>query len=504
VLSTPWRRIRARRSRLSLRGRVLVAGLAMVLVGLVAADVATFAALRSFLYSEADSRLADAVDTVAHAVHADGQVDDDDLVAAEQGGLIAPGMYAERRAPDGSVMIFGGTARVAPRLPEPLPVPPGAPGTTRSAGHAEVAHLTFRSPSTVADQGDALVRVQRSAEGGSVIVVAMALDGVDRTLARLALIEAVVGVVVLGAVAVVGSRLVRIGLSPLDDIGHTAAAISGGDMSRRVERTDDATEVGRLGRAINDMLQRIEVALTEEQEAQDRLRRFVADASHELRTPLAAVEAYAELARRAADAHPEDLDRVLDGIGRESRRMGGLVGDLLLLSRLDQGRPLEQAPVDLGLVVSESADAFRAVAPDRPFRVLTGDLVEVAGDRDRLRQVIDNLLANARQHTPPGTPVDIDVGATTRTAVVHVVDHGPGITPSDSSRVFERFTRLDPSRARTGTGTGAGLGLAIVRAIVDAHDGTVAVAPTNGGGATFTVTLPLLPAGPCPAAHPIT
>jgi two-component system OmpR family sensor kinase len=320
----------------------------------------------------------------------------------------------------------------------------------------------------------------------------MALDGVDLTLARLAAIEVVVGVVVLAAVTVLGSRLVGVGLRPLHAIGATAAAISAGDMSRRVARTDETTEVGRLGHAINDMLHRIEVALAEEQAAQDRLRRFVADASHELRTPLAAVEAYADLARRAADDHPEDLARVLDGIGRESRRMGGLVADLLLLSRLDQGRPLEQAPVDLGLVVSESADAFRAVAPDRPLGVRNGTLVEVDGDRDRLRQVVDNLLANAREHTPPDTPVEVDVEATADVAVVRVADHGPGIATDQSSHVFERFTRLDPARARpdTGAGTGAGLGLAIVRAIVEAHDGTVTVGPTDGGGATITVTLP--------------
>jgi two-component system OmpR family sensor kinase len=491
VLIPGRRRSPGRRARLSLRGRLLVAGLAMVLAGLVAADVATFVALRSFLYSEADARLASAVDTVKHAVHDDGHVDEDDFVAAEKGGLLAAGTYVQRRAPDGSTMTFGGEAGVEPRLPEPLPSPPDI--TDPSAGNG-AAHATFRSPNADPGRGDVLVRVQRTGEGGPVIVVAMALAGIDRTLARLAAIEAVVGALVLVAVGVLGSRLVRIGLRPLDDIGATAGAIAAGDMSRRVERTDEATEVGRLGGAVNDMLHQIEEALAEEQAAQDRLRRFVADASHELRTPLAAVEAYAELARRAADAHPEDLARVLDGIGAESRRMGGLVGDLLLLSRLDQGRPLERVPVDLGLVVSESAEVFQAVAPDRACGVRTGGLVEVVGDRDRLRQVMDNLLANARQHTPPGTPVEVDVEGGTGEAVVRVADHGPGIAACLTPQVFERFTRLDPSRLRsdTGAGTGAGLGLAIVRAIVEAHDGTVTVGPTRGGGATFTVTLPLL------------
>jgi two-component system OmpR family sensor kinase len=244
------------------------------------------------------------------------------------------------------------------------------------------------------------------------------------------------------------------------------------------------------------MLQRIEHALALRSASEGRLRRFVADASHELRNPLAAVEAYAELAERAEHSHPEDLPRLLAGVRAESRRMSLLVADLLLLSRLDQGRPLEQAPVDLGLVASDALDACRLLDPHRPVALRTDGLVEVRGDRDRLRQVLDNLLDNARRHTPPGTPIEVEVGRPNGrggTASVRVIDHGPGVRPGDERRVFERFSRAGaaPSGSRQAA-PGTGLGLAIVQAIAEAHGGGATVHRTPGGGATFVVAIPTM------------
>jgi two-component system OmpR family sensor kinase len=292
---------------------------------------------------------------------------------------------------------------------------------------------------------------------------------------------------VLAALAVLGLWVVRIGLRPLEEIGTTAAAIADGDLTRRVERAEPRTEVGRLGLALNAMLAQIEAAFDAQAASERRLRRFVADASHELRTPLAAVRAYAELFGRGADRRPDDLERAMTGIGRESERMTVLVEDLLLLARLDEGRPLEREPVELDEVVTEAVDAAVAVDPDRPVD-LEADPVVVLGDRDRLRQVLDNLLSNVRAHTPPGSPVRVRVGSENGLAVVEVADSGPGMTSEEAARVFERFYRSDSSRSRA-TG-GVGLGLSIVAAVAEAHGGAVSAHSTPGDGATFRITFP--------------
>lgn len=224
-------------------------------------------------------------------------------------------------------------------------------------------------------------------------------------------------------------------------------------------------------------------------EASDmRLRRFIADASHELRTPLAAVRAYAELFDRGASTRPDDLRRSMSGITREAERMSLLVDDLLLLARLDEGRPLEQKPVDLAAVVGDAVDAARVVEPGRQID-LSVEPVAVTGDGARLRQVLDNLLANARAHTPATTPVSVALRRVDGRAELAVADHGPGLTEEQAARVFERFYRADSSRARASGGVG--LGLSIVAAVTEAHGGTAEVQSTPGGGATFVIALPL-------------
>ena len=224
-------------------------------------------------------------------------------------------------------------------------------------------------------------------------------------------------------------------------------------------------------------------------EASDRrLRRFIADASHELRTPLAAVRAYAELFERGASSRPEDLERSTSGITREAERMSLLVDDLLLLARLDEGRPLERKPVDLASVVREAVDAARVVDPELRIE-LSAEPAIVTGDEARLRQVIDNLLANTRSHTPEGSPVSVELRSAYGRAELRVADRGPGLTTEQAAHVFERFYRADSSRARASGD--AGLGLSIVAGVTEAHGGTAVVWPTPGGGATFEITLPL-------------
>jgi two-component system OmpR family sensor kinase len=361
------------------------------------------------------------------------------------------------------------------------------------------------------------VQPRRDGSGGSVVVAA-SLDGIDSTTRQLRLIDLVVSLVVLVALAGVGAAIVRASLRPLVDIEQTARAIAAGDLTRRVPDRDPRTEVGRLGRALNTMLAQIESAFgaraaseaaarrSEEaaRHSEDRMRRFVADASHELRTPLTTIRGFAELYRQGAARDPAELDRLMRRIEDQAARMGLLVEDLLLLARLDQQRPLDRDPVDLLALAADAVNDARAVAPDRQIELVlgTGDgdgdrgsALVVLGDDQRLRQVLANLVNNALTHTPAGSPVEVRVGTAPLDgrpgAAVEVVDHGPGLTPEQTERVFERFYRADPVRSHAGGGTG--LGLSIVAALVAVHGGTVQVDSVPGRGARFRVVLPLAP-----------
>jgi two-component system OmpR family sensor kinase len=242
------------------------------------------------------------------------------------------------------------------------------------------------------------------------------------------------------------------------------------------------------------MLGQLEAAFAERTASERRLRRFVGDASHELRTPLSAVQAYAELFERGARERPEDLARAMAGIERESRRMGDLVDELLLLARLDQGRPLERVPVDLAELAREAVDAARTLEPARPWSLEAPDTLGVIGDPTRLRQVLDNLLGNVRAHTPVGSPARVSLRRANGSAFIEVADSGPGLGAEESARVFERFYRADPSRSRDRGGSG--LGLAIVAAIAEAHGGRASVESPPGSGARFVVSLPALVPSP--------
>ncbi|HEX6677639.1 MAG TPA: HAMP domain-containing sensor histidine kinase [Actinomycetes bacterium] len=489
---------------LSLRGRLLALVLALLFFGLAVADLATYAALRSFLLGRVDQQLDAASASIERAAPGLGGhgVDPRYLRQLSQ---VAPGVFVEWRDPDGDpVDVPGGYGSYgqpsSPRLPDRLAALSPGPG---ASGRDLVAHLNV--PAVERGGPSYRVRVSPFGFGGGTLLLALPLGDVSATLRRLLLVEALVTATVLALAVAAGLWLVRLGLRPLDDISATAATIARGDLSRRVARSEPDTEVGRLGQALNLMLGQIEAAFAERQasearlrQSEERLRRFAGDASHELRTPLAAIRAYAELFRRGADRHPEDLPRLLRRIESEAARMGGLVDDLLLLARLDQGRPLERHPVDLGAVVTEAVEAARAVEPGRPLELGIGltDSVEVLGDQDRLRQVVDNLLGNVRAHTPGGTPARVRVWSQDGTGVVEVADDGPGLTMEQAERVFERFYRADSSRSRApaehGREGGSGLGLAIVAAIATAHGGRALVRSTPGDGAVFRVELPLL------------
>ena len=345
-------------------------------------------------------------------------------------------------------------------------------------------------------------RAVGAATDDGTVVTALPTAAADATVRRYVVVELLVAVVGLTLAGAGANVLVRRGLRPLTRVAATATRVSElpldkGEVSlrERVADADPGTEVGQVGAALNRMLGHVEEALTARQESEQQVRRFVADASHELRTPLASIRGYTELVRRSDERLPDGAGQALARVEAEAVRMTALVEDMLLLARLDAGRPLERESVDLAeLAVDAVADAHVA-GPDHVWRldVEADDEAEgdpatlVRGDDHRLRQVLANLLANARLHTPAGTHVEVAVRREGDDVVVRVDDDGPGIPPDLRDRLFERFTRGDASRNRTAGSTG--LGLAIAHAVVGAHGGTL-TCTSRPGRTVFTVTLP--------------
>ena len=331
---------------------------------------------------------------------------------------------------------------------------------------------------------------------GATIVSGLPTRDVDDTISTLLGIELLLALLGVGAAAGLGTVLVRRQLRPLTEVAGTAERVSrlplaSGDidLDERVpdHLTDERTEVGRVGSALNSLLSHVETSLEARHRSELQVRQFVADASHELRTPLATIHGYAELSRRTPD-DPVALSGALTKVETEADRMSALVEDLLLLARLDAGRPLERAEVDVTLLLLESVTDARVLSPAHHWRVdLPDEPVTVTGDVDRLHQVVRNLLGNARAHTPPGTTVTVGAAAAGDRVRVTVHDDGSGLPPALVTRAFERFTRGDSSRTRSSGG--AGLGLSLVAAIAEAHAGTVEV-DSRPGSTTFVVTLP--------------
>jgi signal transduction histidine kinase len=345
--------------------------------------------------------------------------------------------------------------------------------------------------------------VVKAMPGGQHAVVAFSLNDLNSTVTRLEVADALAGIIAVAVLAGVGLPLVRTSLGPLRQIEATAAAIAAGDLSKRIDHPSTRTEVGRLAAALNVMLSRIEAAYQAREDgearalssegralsSEDRMRQFVADASHELRTPLTSLRGLAEFAlQQGAEASPAELLRLMGLVQQEAARMGRLVEDLLILAHSDEDRPLEPRPVDLASVAAAAVSAARLVQPGRPISLSAADPVIAWADDGRLRQIIDNLLGNALQHTPPGSPVSVAVTSAPGSAYITVTDHGPGLTPEQASHVFERFYRTDRARARSRGGTG--LGLSIAAALTAAHGGDISVDTAPGHGAVFRVRLP--------------
>ncbi|GGM11852.1 two-component sensor histidine kinase [Streptomyces fumigatiscleroticus] len=336
---------------------------------------------------------------------------------------------------------------------------------------------------------------------GVVLVSAAPMADIEDTVDRLIMVQVVAFGLALLSLVLFGRAMLRRGLKPLSDMAHTAHGIASHDLSEsaarlplRADSPGGGPEVEELRTAFNTMLEHIDDSLAVRAEAEQRLRRFVADASHELRTPLMSVRGYADLFQYAAANAPEERDKHLARLRAEAARMGVLLDDLLLLARLDAAEaqaPLRPEDTDLAELVRQAADAFRAGHPDHPLTVTAGSgPVRLRLDPQRVRQVLDNLLTNAAVHTPPGTEVSVTVSVTPDTALVRVADAGPGIPAADRERVFDRFYRVDKARSRDRGGSG--LGLAVAASLVGAHGGTIELSG-EPGATVFTVALPLSP-----------
>ncbi|MEV5438874.1 HAMP domain-containing sensor histidine kinase [Streptomyces sp. NPDC052682] len=485
-------RLRAayRRLRLGTRLALGLGALALVVFAVVGTALTTY--MRDYLSAQLDTQLAQAQIAQSKSI-------------ADYGTLTGKKYYSWFYA---VYDVSDGTPEL--RRPEdPADLPQDVDDFTALARAQTTAHTELLRTAHLRGAGAYRLRACE-VEPGVVLVSAAPLDDIQDTVSQLITIQVVTFVLALLALVIVGRRMLRRGLQPLSDMAHTAHGIASHDLTEsaarlplRADGPGGGPEVEELRTAFNTMLEHIDASLAVRARAEQRLRRFVADASHELRTPLMSVRGYADLFQYAAANAPEERDRHLARLRAEAARMGVLLDDLLLLARLDAAEaeaPLRPSDTDLTDLVQQAADAFRAAHPDRPLTVRAGSgPLRLHLDAQRIRQVLDNLLTNAAVHTPPGTQVRVEVAVRAGTALVRVADSGPGIPPEDQERVFDRFYRVDKARSRDRGGSG--LGLAVARSLVRAHGGTLEVA-SRPGATVFTVALPVDEAGPgeAPAA----
>lgn len=501
--------VRAGYGRTPLRVRLVAAVVLLVMAALVGSGAAATATMRSYLVGRVDEQLASVSDHPGDGLP-DTPGGDRNAHDADHGGGALPSAFVVEVTDASGTPVYGPTSNLLysgeplPRLPH-LTTTDAGPGATRSFTVGAVSGDT---------QWRVLAKPVLLADGTTgTLLVAQSLADVQNTINRLTMLLLVIGGATVLVLAGAGFLVVRASLRPLREVERSAARIAAGDLSHRIPAADPGTEVGRLSAALNVMLGEIETAFAQRaaseaaarhseermryseaaaRQSEERMRRFVADASHELRSPLTSIRGFAELYRHGAVREPDEVGRVMHRIEDEAKRMGLLVEDLLLLARLDQERPLAQAPVDLLALAADAVDDARAVAPDRRIALDVGGTDPppvVLGDEARLRQVLANLVGNALRHTPPGTPVTVQVTTGGCVARLVVADAGPGMSAEDAARVFERFYRADRARGRAAGSTG--LGLAIVAALVAGHGGAVHVQTAPGAGARFVIELPL-------------
>ncbi|MFG2097831.1 sensor histidine kinase [Streptomyces sp. NPDC048612] len=467
----------------SLRARLMVGVVLLAAVGMVTVNAVSLLALRLNLVNSADTNLTKTRESVQHRVH----VRHAPVDAGNLNSLIPDGLYVALVDDRGRVVTqtpardIDGRTRARPDLPDPLPDDFATQVVTLSARGGPVPrYRTLSFPlgytATVRPTPDA------APQRFSRVVVAKSLQPAEDVVYWLVGADAAATLTVLGGIVLLSRGVLGVGLRPLRDMATTATAIAEGDIDQRIEVARRHSEVGEVGTALNR-------AFDERQRSEEQLRQFVANASHELRTPLTTIRGWAQLQLHGLAQDPALIERAMLRIEGEAARMHTMVEELLLLARLDQGRPIVRTPVHLATLADDAVTDARLVAPDRPLTVEVPDGVFACGDEDRLRQVLQNLLGNALRHTPPDTPVAVTARTLPAgTVELTVTDQGPGMPPETAERIFERFYRGDESRNPTSGGTG--LGLSIVKSITEAHGGTATVHTTPGKGSAFTVTLP--------------
>ncbi|MDJ0354555.1 HAMP domain-containing sensor histidine kinase [Paenarthrobacter sp. PH39-S1] len=473
----------------SLRTQLVAIICALLLVSMLALGGATYVLLRAFLQDQMDNQLTTFQKSIAQTGITPADAKGDSPFGFEY--------YVRFSYPDGTIFAQNRQGRDTPVLDSySLPQATGLadrPFTVPGTAGNDPWRVIIVSPANIRGQSSS----GASTSFAGYVVVGLPYTDLNNTMERLATVIAGVSLLAVALGTVIARWTVSRSFVPLSRVEKTAAAIAAGDLSRRVEIENPATEVGRLSGSLNAMLAHIESAFAARTASERRMRRFVADASHELRTPLVTIRGFSELYRQGALQSSDDVTTAMGRIESEAKRMGELVEDLLMLARIDEQRPVQRKPVDLLLLGHDAVIDARAAAPDRVITVVGLDdgptvSAPVSGDEAKLRQVVANLMGNCMRYTPDGSPVEIAVGVTgtgdDKRSVLQVRDHGPGISEEEAPRIFERFYRADSSRNRD-TG-GSGLGLAIVSALVAAHEGTVRMEQTPNGGATLVISLP--------------
>lgn len=475
----PPRRPRCGRGVHSLRGRLTLANVVLLALGIVAATVVSVLGMRYYLLDQIDAELTGTRDSLGGS----------ELTLRQIDSLRALSFVRDRVDPDWNLeadpdSIF---AAVDARG-EPVGILGFAPTDAQRAladavGDAR-ALIRDPEPRDVTVRGTAYRVTAAQLTDGTRIVIAGSTESVHEGVTKAVKLDLAIGTLLLAVLACLTMFSVGRRMRPLEDMVETSSAIAEGDLTRRVPSSrDPILEVEQLRLALNSMLQQVESAYRTRERSAAQLRRFVADASHELRTPLAAIRGYLQLYDRGMLREPTERKRAWDRMTAESERMARLVDELLMLARLDQRPELRLRNVDVCRLVRDAAEDLRMQQPERPMDVDAGGSVPVRADEAGLRQVLGNLLGNVRTHTPADVPVRLAVVRGDGEVRLSVADEGPGLAPEDAARVFDRFFRA-------GGGAGSGLGMAIVQGVVRAHGGEVAVDTAPGEGLTVTVTLP--------------
>jgi len=483
-MNSPLSRVRTPLSLWSLRNRLILASVFLASCAIAASDFAANTALRSYLISQVDNQLIN--------------ISTGSLERLDRAGIAPQTEFEENRSPfrilqplrgvptSTSLTLLDIDGKLVGQIGGELG---GKAFAVTGMKVSQVAKYKNQPFTIDGENGKPDIRALALVlpTGMGSVIVANSLEEVDKTLGQLRFLFFILGLIAILVTALVSRWIVAIGLKPLEKVEETAEAIAAGNFSARLPAAKPDTEVGRLTTALNTMLGRIEQSFAVKVESENKLRRFVADASHELRTPLTAIRGFAELHRQGAVVGEEKTKELINRIEGESIRMSSLVEDLLLLARLDQSRQLDLEPVDLNTLITEVVASAKAAGPNHPIKlILPQEEIFVLGDSRRIHQVVANLLANARTHTPAGTNITVTAIQELTQTIIEVSDDGPGLAKADQERIFERFYRADPARVRS-SGEGSGLGLSIVDAVMQAHGGYVSVKSELGKGATFTL-----------------